>query len=255
MQHSKDLIPCGTCHFCSEPTSRQKAKFCSLSCNAKYGNKYRTNLTIERYNANPKLCLYCKAPMLLKKGQKVSHMMQNKFCDKSCGAKYHNPPGKTNSYHCKWCGKLSTKWYCNNSCKQKYYKKISTPKPIKPPKPPAIETQTKGEARKRYKSFQSYRSMIQKHARKTLLTNNTSPSCKYCGYSIGIDVCHVRGVSNFSDDTLIKVINDIKNLMALCKRHHHEYDYGILAIESIISASGTRTTDPRRYERRELPLL
>lgn len=45
-------------------------------------------------------------------------------------------------------------------------------------------------------------------------------------------MCHIRAVSDFSDDALISEINDISNLIALCPNHHYEYDAGILDLKN-----------------------
>lgn len=181
MQHSKDLVPCGTCHFCSKSLDRKEAKFCSRSCNAKYSNKYRRTEVTRRtaakakaYSENPKLCLFCKSPMLLKQGQTVYNMMRNKFCNKSCAAKYHNYAGQTNTYRCKWCGRIINKWYCNNVCKEKYYIKIN-----KPPKPKRkyLADFTKKEVYAKNKNYASARSTIQSHARATFVKHKSIDRC------------------------------------------------------------------------------
>jgi predicted restriction endonuclease len=75
--------------------------------------------------------------------------------------------------------------------------------------------------------YQSARSSIQRHARQTYLDGGKEKKCCVCGYSNHVDVAHIRSVSSFSTDTLIREINDIDNLLPLCPNHHWEYDAGI----------------------------
>lgn len=80
--------------FRDECNNLTKTKFCSFSCNSKYQNSIRTsNLIdinkkrleyyIEKYNKNPKICLFCKSKILYKS-------RHNKFCNHSCSASFNN---------------------------------------------------------------------------------------------------------------------------------------------------------------------
>ena len=238
MLHSKDLKPCGTCHFCSVSLDRKEAKFCSRSCNAKYGNKYqsidqerRAAARIKAYEENPNLCLNCKRPITLE-GRSIYDAKRNKFCNKSCSAKYNNSH-RNAKYRCKWCGRKAAKWYCNDQCKEKYYIKIN-----KPPKPKRklLAEHTKKEIFEKAKNYASARSSIQKHAQRVFSEHGSLDKCYYCGSSLGIDVCHVKDVSDFSDASLISEINSPVNLIALCKRHHYEFDNDILSLKEIARA-------------------
>ena len=52
--------------------------------------------------------------------------------------------------------------------------------------------------------------------------------CDVCGYSVYVEVCHRKPISDFGDDVLIDVINDEDNIMILCPNHHKEHDMGLL---------------------------
>jgi hypothetical protein len=195
MIHSKDLIPNGNCHFCDSKTDREPAKFCSRSCNARYGNVFKIqeadkkrNEEIASYNADPKKCLFCGSPMHLKEGQRVYDAMRNNFCNKSCSAK-HNNLHRNAKYRCKWCGKLSKGWYCNEECKEKFYIKQNRPPKLKRK---SLAEKTKGEVFAAAKNYASARSNIQKHARRVYKNSNSLDKCLHCGYAVGIDVCHIR---------------------------------------------------------------
>lgn len=50
--------------------------------------------------------------------------------------------------------------------------------------------------------------------------------CAECGYSLHVDICHIRDIKLFSDQTPMYQVNHIDNLIALCKNHHWEFDHG-----------------------------
>ena len=54
--------------------------------------------------------------------------------------------------------------------------------------------------------------------------------CFVCGYTHHVQVCHKKAVSDFDDKALVKEINDIDNLVALCPNHHWEFDNKILKL-------------------------
>ncbi len=79
-------------------------------------------------------------------------------------------------------------------------------------------------------NWQSARTTIRRHAVKTF-DLSTKPKCCYvCGYSKHYEVCHIKSVSSFSDETKIEEINSIDNLLALCPNCHWEFDNGLLEI-------------------------
>lgn len=71
---------------------------------------------------------------------------------------------------------------------------------------------------------------IRDHARRLYKGSSKPQHCKICEYSRQFDVCHIKAVKSFADDTPIVVINDLTNLVALCKNHHSEFDDGLLQI-------------------------
>lgn len=93
-----------------------------------------------------------------------------------------------------------------------------------------ILDKTKGELFKNRKNWQSARSAIQKSARSIYFDNTKFPKCKICGYTHHVEVAHIKSVSEFSENSTIREINSIDNLIGLCPNHHWEYDNGILKI-------------------------
>ena len=95
----------------------------------------------------------------------------------------------------------------------------------------SILTMTKGELFNSRKNWQSARTAIRKLADAAFKNSNKPKECVICGYNKHIEIAHIKGVSEFSNDDLISQINDIDNLIALCPNHHWEFDSGQLSEE------------------------
>lgn len=94
-----------------------------------------------------------------------------------------------------------------------------------------ILDKTKGDLFKERKNWQSARSGIVKSANLIFNYFNPEPKCVKCGYSIHVDVAHVKSVSSFDNSVTIREINSIDNLIGLCPNHHWEYDNGFLKLD------------------------
>lgn len=155
---------------------------------------------LKKYLENPNICEYCGKPILPKEGERLQDVKRRKFCNRQCKGKYITSRTLT---------------------------KEKKPKVIKEPITP---NKTKGELFSERKNWQSARSDIQKLARKTYISSGKPMKCFVCGYTRHVQVCHKKAVSDFDDKALIKEINDIDNLVALCPNHHWEFDKKILKL-------------------------
>lgn len=57
--------------------------------------------------------------------------------------------------------------------------------------------------------------------------------CQKCGYSLHVDLAHIKAVKEFEGSALMKDINDPDNILVLCKNCHWEFDHGHLKLEDI----------------------
>ena len=62
------------------------------------------------------------------------------------------------------------------------------------------------------------------------LKHLTKLPCKKCGYSKHVEVAHIRAVSDFRDDELLRDVNSADNIVQLCRNCHWEFDNGFLDI-------------------------
>lgn len=69
---------------------------------------------------------------------------------------------------------------------------------------------------------------IRELARKNFYSDSNIKACFICGYDKHIEVCHIKPIKSFSDDTKVSEINHINNLIGLCRNHHWELDHNLL---------------------------
>lgn len=71
---------------------------------------------------------------------------------------------------------------------------------------------------------------IAKNARKSYDRSGKDKKCYLCGYDKHVEICHIKAVADFDENTLIKEINSPDNLVALCRNHHWELDNGLIKL-------------------------
>jgi len=139
-----------------------------------------------------------------------------KFCGRSCSARFNNKnyPKRKPEGICKTCGVVIAKSLL-------FCKKCSPP----------VDWSVMTVSQCKQNTLTAYHSQIRYHARRLYMLSGRPRSCKVCQYSLHFEVCHIKPLSSFSDDTLIIVVNDQSNLIALCRNCHWEFDHGYLKIE------------------------
>lgn len=61
----------------------------------------------------------------------------------------------------------------------------------------------------------------------------TKLPCQVCGYSLHIELAHIKSVSSFDANTQLGIVNVPSNILVLCPNHHWEFDNGKLTLEQI----------------------
>lgn len=172
-------------------------------------------MTREEYNENPHLCQYCNLPILCEKGQVLSAIKQKKFCNHSCAATYNNTHKEGKKYYCQKCQQLIGVGYKEYS-RRKYCDKCGS-------STIDWDTVTYGETKDKrlYQKHSRIRVLAQKvYQQKT----NGNQKCEHCGYDKHIEVCHIKPINSFADDSKITEINAYDNLIGLCPNCHWEFD-------------------------------
>lgn len=197
----------------------------------------------EEYSKNPAVCHSCNIHLTFEKySDKLIESRKSKyknkeyhfFCSRSCSATYSNtvsPKRYADDVYCKGnCGKnlgkywVNTRRYCDdclllvNNSKSIVKKNISD--------------RTLSEYLSNYKFRQAANrySTLRKNAKKILDKTNIEKCCKNCKYDKHVEVCHKKGITEFSMDSLISEINSLENLIYLCPNCHWEFDNNLLVI-------------------------
>lgn len=134
-----------------------------------------------------------------------------KFCSRSCSAVVNNrkhPKRIAKTYYCQACNiKIELrKKYCDEhnpfivDWSDITYKDLSN--------------------RYNYQKNSRVRSL----ARQLYRGSDKPKCCSKCGYDKHIEICHIKPIYSFDENVKISEINDISNLIALCRNCHWEFD-------------------------------
>ena len=147
-----------------------------------------------------------------------NYTKNNKFCSRSCATSYNNivSPKRSLEGQCESCSTPIQKRlkFCL-TCREEngfIYKTLS---------------EVKRDGNSNYSSTYPY---LRTHSRRTYIEAQKPMKCYICDYDLYVEICHIKDVNSYSLDTLIKDINDISNLIALCRNHHWEFDNGHLSL-------------------------
>ena len=69
---------------------------------------------------------------------------------------------------------------------------------------------------------------IRNHAK--LLYRKNYPKCSNCNFYEHIEICHIKAISDFDDNTPLGIVNAKENIIGLCPNCHWELDNGLLKI-------------------------
>jgi hypothetical protein len=153
-----------------------------------------------------------------------------KFCSKSCSASYNNAitPRRKLTKLCKGCEELipARLTFCSKECGNIHRNQKSLEDWGK-----LTLAEVKGSGSANAGSRYPY---IRAFSRKTYLLSNMGNHCAVCGYDLHFEVAHIKQVQSFDENTPVSVVNDLSNLVALCRNHHWEFDNGHLDITPFI---------------------
>lgn len=146
-----------------------------------------------------------------------------KFCSRSCANSHNNStsPKRKLTKVCKHdgCNTLITSQYTycseHNPTKGKDYSSVTISELV-------------DKSRKSH-----YYSHIRYLARKAHHNSSKPKCCANCGYDKHIEVAHIKAISSYCKSTTIGEVNNLDNLLGLCRNCHWELDYGDLTIEQI----------------------
>jgi len=247
------------CEFCGraipmKPTDKishiRARKFCSIGCSKAKEKK----LLVDEYLKNPKHCMYCSKPIDII-GDSVSATKIKKFCNSTCFGLYNanNIKMKFKEIKRKKCCRCEADiTYMYSGKKEKYCKECSEEVKkerykIRVEKRTSFVDLTIHDVFLLYSTRGSARAMIDNYARKEIVKTYKEKRCLLCGYTKSVDVCHIKAVESFSDNSFISEVNSSSNLIYLCPNHHRELDRGFIEADYVrwvqsenISTSGDK---------------
>jgi len=164
------------------------------------------------------VCAFCgkEVKKYISPGDKEKNRTGNFYCSRSCAAKKNNKdfPKRKEEGLCRGCNCQIPA--SSTFCKKCYLERFQVD----------WDKITYGEV----KSQRIYQrnSRVRDLARALVKKENLERICENCGYNKHVEVCHKKGISTFTDDTLISTINSKENLVLLCPNCHWEFDKGLL---------------------------
>ena len=209
---------------------------------------------VKEYYNNPNYCKQCGHIIKVIEEMSLCYTKVKQFCNTSCSAKYGNkmrPSGHISRPRqpdevlriCLQCGKefaatrnkrrvLSKSNFCSYQCRGLFgmSKVLKAKSKGEDALLPVHDGMTKGELKIRFPKSKWWASLITQRARKEFLLNHPDATCELCDYINSVQVCHIKSVSEFSDDATLAEINHRGNLIGLCPNHHWDLDHGMLSV-------------------------
>lgn len=163
-------------------------------------------------------CEFCGKEIEFDLTKSLRDQKRKRFCNRSCSASYNNikfPKRATDKVFCLCGARKDSKAIRCHQCKVKEAFLNNENKTLS-------DVLIKGNARVKF-------SYVRKLARQAIEVWNWEKKCKLCSFEF-YDVCHIKGLADFSNDTLIRDINSKENLVCLCPNHHLLLDRGLIKL-------------------------
>lgn len=158
---------------------------------------------------------------------------KHNFCSKRCSNVKSNQNrwkghiSVLNNHKCIQCGKLRDyRSALCQSCRNLEHKK-------------KCETITIKKLKQKHKNkIQSWYSSEIRNFNRVWNKHLLNFGCQICGYNNHIELCHIKPICSFNENSMLKEINDESNNVVLCPNHHWEFDNGIITINDIPKRNG-----------------
>lgn len=156
-----------------------------------------------------------------------------KFCNTACSRKYQSENVKPDKEIriklsrkkfddkrvrsiCKECG-AGLKGYQVDLCKNCRKSKTMS----------LTDSKTIGEMYRNGYGRHAYQN-VRNHAQRRADFFGMEKKCPACGYTIHVELCHIKSIGSFPKSATLGEVNKRENLVYLCPTHHWEFDNGIL---------------------------
>lgn len=179
---------------------------------------------------NTRTCITCQLPLVPRPNELNNDFRRRKFCNLSCAAKTNNRVAVKRPRLVQICQRCPSPLpYAQH--RRRFCDSCLTIVKAENVHGHPVENRTKGELFSIRSNWQSARTAIRNHANIIYRRSGKNYDCYVCGYSKHVQICHIQSVSTFPSAALVKEINAVSNLVALCPNHHWEFDHGTLSLE------------------------
>lgn len=222
------LVTCLECgqefHKKDSQIKKSPNHFCSRSCSAKYTNRQRSSDSYRQPEGN---CIECDTPISTKRTYCDKCWNSKKITTKTKKVCQCGKPCKGESCRKCWLSsnsKLKICVDCGEECRSKRCWKCHVQHLRL-----SVENDTIADVINYKHHPSSAHALIRTRARAISKRLGWS-SCCNCGYDTHIEIAHRRAITDFSEDTLVSVVNTEDNLAPLCPNCHWEFDHGLLEL-------------------------
>ena len=142
-----------------------------------------------------------------------------KFCSRNCSAQTNNRlfPKRPTKARCTICGnRVKRHGYTLCSIHWLEYKENQ------------FRKLTIGYYRNKLSVKDKHRSWLHVHIRAFARSWHAAllkKPCAKCGYTLHVELCHIKAVSSFPDSALLEEVNAATNIIQLCPNCHWELDH------------------------------
>src|SRR5690606_31664279 len=106
-----------------------------------------------------------------------------------------------------------------------------------------LENKTSNLLNKSLKEYWSKKSLEKLHSSsknahirglaRTYLKHLTKKPCANCGYNKHVELCHIKPIRSFDENSKICEVNSVNNVIQLCRNCHWEFDHDFLDLCTI----------------------
>ena len=175
-------------------------------------------------------CSNCQLEILKTPSDIKKSKTGNLFCSRNCSATFNNKGVRRHGglNKCKQCEKTipSRKKYCSKECRTSHLGYLTLP------------TNTLKEITERLSVRGKHPSWRNAHIRnhnRHFNKDKKSKPCAKCGYSLYVELCHIKQIKDFDDTATLEQVNSPNNVIQLCRNCHWELDHDLFKIEDVLS--------------------
>ena len=74
---------------------------------------------------------------------------------------------------------------------------------------------------------------IRSHSRRLISSLGIEKICSCCKFEHGVQICHVKPICDFPEDTPLNEVNNLDNLVLLCPNCHWLFDHGYPSLDEL----------------------